>query len=763
MRYVWVTRLSILFYGSICGLAFQFLKIDLGGDHFWNIRLPIVLLLGILLFYVVNYLSGRVIRFFVGRYDASIQIRDMKTYLPLCLVFLFPLQKMGMDIDWRKPFLLYFLGAYAFAVIAMKCALVAKIKKDTVEKVVGQESPGIGKGWLCIPALVAGMPLFCVHQLTLSFDDLFHLYRPGGSEAVYLRHDDVTRKTFPYNEGMDFEAILPYERSRAIVGYKMLDEPEEKSGNAVPMNFDLLVTDGEGKLVAEKHFLMDPADESSSRWRDFDLDLTGEKGSSLRFRLKIRPALFQIKSGYLLEFLFRNPLDFQYFENQTIPSLILSEPVIIPREKTRPNIILISLDTLRADYLGCYGYERNVSPTIDAFARENIMYENAFCQSTWTLPSHLSMLTSRFPNELDTTHFSMYHKTPERELKQLKDVALAEILREKGYYCAAFTDGVFLSSYYGFYKGFHVYDENYGSRGNSFALAEDWIAEHKDKDFFLFVHTYLIHDYSNNDGLFGEANIGDDFGELLESVRVLFPEIENPKSFFSSGRTYGGRSSYAIRVKLVDFYIQDFFSFLEKENLYDDAMILITSDHGHSFGERHNNDETIAVFHGRTPPYDPEIHVPLILKLPARMSQGPLVVKDDVRLLDVAPTILAALGHDTVSQFRGRPILPGFEPKEEDAYPFVYATWAKPGGSIRENGKKYIDVEGGGEEFYDLTNDPGETRNLAPLQLEEMLELKMKYSEFISETGAGSVALEDAVGDAPPELREQLRALGYIE
>jgi arylsulfatase A-like enzyme len=225
------------------------------------------------------------------------------------------------------------------------------------------------------------------------------------------------------------------------------------------------------------------------------------------------------------------------------------------------------------------------------------------------------------------------------------------------------------------------------------------------------------------------------------------------------------KDAYAIRIKLVDMYLRDFFSFLKEENLYNDAMIVLTSDHGESFGERHNNGLTQSFFHALKPAYDQEIHVPLIIKLPAELQGTSQAIEDDVRLLDVAPTILQALGINPNSQFRGRSILPGFEPAPDHKYPFVYATWSKPGGAIREDNKKYIYIHhdvGGREEFYDLKNDPGENDNLASSEPEAMLELRRKYNDFVAEIGAGSVTLKDSVTDVPDELREKLEKLGYL-
>jgi arylsulfatase A-like enzyme len=129
-----------------------------------------------------------------------------------------------------------------------------------------------------------------------------------------------------------------------------------------------------------------------------------------------------------------------------------------------------------------------------------------------------------------------------------------------------------------------------------------------------------------------------------------------------------------------------------------------------------------------------------------------------------AATILKLLGIDLSPQFRGRPVFPGHEVNEADGkYSFVFTTWSMPGGAIREKGKKYIFLsEQGKEEFYDLENDPNEFHNLASEESEAMLEMKVKYNNFVSEIGNESFTLKESVSEVPDSLREKLEKLGYL-
>ena len=131
---------------------------------------------------------------------------------------------------------------------------------------------------------------------------------------------------------------------------------------------------------------------------------------------------------------------------------ILPWCVSLASAKSLHGIILISLDTLRADHLGTYGYYRNTSPHIDAFAKKSIIFENAVAQSPWTLPSHMSIMTSLYPS---------FHGVTKSD-KRLADehVTLAELMQEGGYRTAAFTDGVYLRGLFGFSQGFRIYDDS---------------------------------------------------------------------------------------------------------------------------------------------------------------------------------------------------------------------------------------------------------------------------------------------------------------
>ena len=445
----WTTRMPEVAYGMICGIGYQFAKIDAEGDYFWNIRLPIVLILGILFFHVINCISIWTHKSLIGYYDIDIHKKEMKTYAPLGLLLFFPLQRfIPNHFYWPTLSFVHFLTASLLLVLLLKCIFVLRARRKAVEYSYSVATYSVGRWRYQVVVIAIGIPLFLFHQLTLAYDSFYAFFRHGKPESLSMRHNDVTRRTFLYDEEIKLSLAVPRETTKATVGYKIVEGPKEDRAYPVSVNFHLEISDEEGKRVAEEKGILDAADERSQSWHDFEIDLSDNAGRLLHFTMKARPSIVKMDWRHLLDFLIHSPMDFQYYQSLAV-SAVWSEPEFATQHQNRPNIIWISVDTLRADALGCYGYDKNVSPAIDSFARENILFTNAFSQSTWTLPSHLSMLTSRYPEEFgefklegERMQVAVTKKVPNEKVRSIPVVTFPEILKEQGYYCAGFTDGV---------------------------------------------------------------------------------------------------------------------------------------------------------------------------------------------------------------------------------------------------------------------------------------------------------------------------------
>jgi len=310
-------------------------------------------------------------------------------------------------------------------------------------------------------------------------------------------------------------------------------------------------------------------------------------------------------------------------------------PIIYQPALNSPKVILISLDTLRADHLSCYGYTRETSPNIDSIIEDSIMFENVYAQSPWTLPSHTSMLFS-----LNSARHNIYYNDQKIDSSL---PSLAYFLQNYGFITYAFTGGGYVSNLFGFAKGFHYYSEP-GRGGHEplsaneaeklFHYSSEWIKENKDKPFFLFLHTFQIHGPyecpSPWNSLFLDKDAKWKNIALLEYLEangnnhVFTPEERN-----NIIALYDGEIRYTDEI-----LIKPLISLLKKLNIYDDTLLVITSDHGEEFYE-HN-----GWLHGRTL-YEEQIKVPLIIKFPQSIYRGK--IKEKCRLIDIMPTILDVL------------------------------------------------------------------------------------------------------------------------
>ena len=324
------------------------------------------------------------------------------------------------------------------------------------------------------------------------------------------------------------------------------------------------------------------------------------------------------------------------------------------------NVILISIDTLRADHLGCYGYPKPTTPEIDVFRRDAALFEQAIAHAPSTLPSHASIFTSLLPSHHGASVANSFGVDSEA-------VTLTEILKAEGYATAAFNGGLQLDPIYGLDRGFDVYDAVRPSVASAdlvvdpvdmFDHAVDeaihWIENieiNRRERFFLFLHTYeLHHPYTPTPEAL--ESIGADYdGSLPKDISVdLLRRINDGDVELEPGDLEHIISSYDAELRSVDTAFGRLIDFLREEDLYADAIIVFTSDHGEEFGER-----GFVGWHAHTL-YDELLRVPLLVKLPGAEHAG-ASLEPQVRGINVAPTILAALELDAPVEFEGVSLL----------------------------------------------------------------------------------------------------------
>lgn len=438
-----------------------------------------------------------------------------------------------------------------------------------------------------------------------------------------------------------------------------------------------------------------------------------------------------------------------------------------------PNVILIAVDTLRADHLSCYGYAAIATPHVDGLAADGVRFANAFSQASWTRPSMATILTGLYPSSHTTVHKA--DRLPDRV------ETLAERLGAAGYYTAGFVDNANLAPGFNFQQGFVEYrflapdlfffaDEpaaqltlysglrlvrerflaryvdvrNYYQPGETVrGEVEGWLANGAERrPFFLFVHfmdphdPYFVHPY-NGEGY----------------ARVAYPN-PSPAEAEKLRRLYDGEIVY------LDAQLGLFFDTLRKRGLYDDALIILTADHGEEFHEHG------GWWHGTTL-YDEQMHVPLIVKLPAGRAKGE-VVSALATSLDIVPTVLATAGVGVPTDLPGR-VLP-HDDRTLPARDSVFAEEDFEGNllaAVRTPAWKLIAANAGNprglksRELYDLGADPGEQHDEAASKPTERETMEAAMGRATLEARAHTGAAEAAEVDEA--AKERLRALGYLK
>jgi len=307
-----------------------------------------------------------------------------------------------------------------------------------------------------------------------------------------------------------------------------------------------------------------------------------------------------------------------------------------------PTVILISIDTLRPDRLGCYGNPQPTSPNIDGFAGESVLFSVAIAQAPSTLPSHATMFTSLLP-EHHGAFFSRRTPLP------ASIPTLATELRAAGYRTAAFTGGGQIAPEFGLDRGFDAYGVNVGGSDFSSAVQAGlgWLEEDPGHPAFLFLHTYEVHHPFTPKPAMLAIFDGDYDGPLpAEISKDLLNRINTDETVITDRDLAHIVAAYDAEIRSVDGAFGQLLAGLGELALLADSLVIFTSDHGEEFGEH-----GVVGWHSHTL-FDELLRVPLLIRFPGGRDGG-LLIEKQVRLLDLAPTVLAAVGVAAPSAFEG--------------------------------------------------------------------------------------------------------------
>ncbi len=329
------------------------------------------------------------------------------------------------------------------------------------------------------------------------------------------------------------------------------------------------------------------------------------------------------------------------------------------RPRPARGYILISIDTLRADHLGTYGYPKPTSPFIDSFAERSVLFENAFVQLPGTLPSHMSIFTGLYPAE-----HAVY---PPNGVLSAKIPTLPEMFRSSGFRTAGFSEGGYVHGGFGFERGFDEWNdevhEGAGDIENTMAKGLDFLRRLRKKDrFFLFLHSYAVHDpylppepYASD---FGAAPVPGAFAP----TGWKFEQFNRGELSISPEALESYRAAYDASIRYMDEILSRFFADLEELGLMDDVGIVLTSDHGEEFLE-----------HGKmvhTQLYRETLHVPLLVYHP---DLEPRRVTTLVESIDIAPSLRQLAGLTAEAEFSGESLVPLLLGERPDSVPSAFA------------------------------------------------------------------------------------------
>ncbi len=401
-----------------------------------------------------------------------------------------------------------------------------------------------------------------------------------------------------------------------------------------------------------------------------------------------------------------------------------------PRAAAPVNVLLITLDTTRADHLGCYGSSQAATPNLDRLAGEGIRFARAYCPAPLTLPSHSSILTGLYP----ATHGV---RNNGHDLAP-KWRTLAEILKGHGFATAAFVSSFSVDSRFGIGRGFDVYDDTFQPQAplkganaerraeETFARFSRWLDARGQDRFFAWVHYYDPH---------------------------LPYDPPSPYKESAPGRPYDGEIAY------MDHYVGAVLQALEAKGLRDRTLVVVAGDHGEGLGDK------VEVGHGIFL-YEETLRVPLIFQAAGAFPR-PRAVASAVRLVDVTPTILETLGLGAeAADMEGKSLVSWMKDKSrsdldclvETFYPRENFGWSELVGIVSGPWKYILAPR---PELYDLKNDPAEKTDLMGSSPAKADELRKKLEEELLRLSAppGTAGGQAAVRSGD---RERLRSLGYV-
>ncbi|MCB9891420.1 MAG: sulfatase [Planctomycetes bacterium] len=473
--------------------------------------------------------------------------------------------------------------------------------------------------------------------------------------------------------------------------------------------------------------------EAFGRWESIRVDLDPWRGQ--RVRVRFEPVASRGDEDDVLD-------DFA----------MLAEPMLVHRtmDGGRMSVILIVVDTLRADALSCYGASRVETQAIDALAGSGVRFEEVRSTSSWTLPGHASLFTASMTSEHGTNTWT--------DRLSEDRTTLAEVFRDAGFRTAAFTDGVYLTPTYGMDQGFDLFDHgNHGVR-DVVDKARAWL-EAGESPAFLFLHTYEVHSPYGPPEPHRSRFVRPYRGPLPPTIPYADRLDELLGRAPDAADIQYVKDLYEAEVAYADDVLGEFFEFLEMRDFFDRGVLALTSDHGEEFFEH-------GGFAHRTTLYEEQVRIPLVFRGAGAVERLERSRSLPARIVDVAPTLLEFANLPVPHEWSGvtlsladaeRPQLLSLVTRELEHRACCITDrkkWIGPAPDTTEENRRRSRVE-----LYDLDADPGERNDL----FEETA--RSTFQRLLDDVFERFPLLKravDAGSDVGSEERNRMRAMGYL-
>lgn len=559
----------------------------------------------------------------------------------------------------------------------------------------------------------------------------------GKANEVMFEHPDSQ---------VTFKDVSIYINACLTFGIGINETAWEKEGDGVL--FEIILTDDKSRQHSIYSRYIDPKNNFDDRkWFDETIDLKSFEGQKVSFT-------FKTSSG---------PKGNVYYDwaGWKKPLVVHSIKRLVPQKK-KNNVILVSLDTLRADHIGCYGYKKNTTPNLDRFALEGIQFMKTISQCCWTLASHMSILTSLYTD--------VHKVVDEDSILDQRCLTLAEVMQQAGYIAAGFVRScVWMDARFGFDQGFDTYSVTNENAAQLNQRIFSWLKEYKNENFFLFVHYYDIHsdwqklpydspppynrmflpDYKGDfTGCGGELCASEHLGELNKKGIILSPGDRD----YIRGMYDGG-------IRYTDTYVGGLLTEIDRLGLKESTLVVITSDHGEEFQEHKK------FLHDQI--YNECVLVPLLMRFPRRI---PANRRDYhwIESIDILPTILDLLKIGIHSSFQGKTLTSLINGNKNWKKSQVYTTGRNGERAvIMDNWKFIYTLPTKKKELYDLKNDPGEKVNVVESYRDKvgvmmpLLQKWMKKNEMWRYRF--KIGKTQRRGQLSEKEIEKLESLGYID